>query len=124
MSAMSRTSSATSRRCSIAWGRIDILVNNAALLGGRGLLEEDLDYFDRAVKIAAAGNFLDSKHVAISMIERALPLGERSGRPRRPDAPADRPSWWRPVGKHTPPEQNAGPLPLVPLYDDERVGGR
>jgi NAD(P)-dependent dehydrogenase (short-subunit alcohol dehydrogenase family) len=55
-----------------AWGRIDILVNNAALLGGRGVLEESLEYFNRAVNVAAAGNFLNTKHVAISMIERGI----------------------------------------------------
>src|SRR5258708_7707448 len=55
-----------------AWGRIDILVNNAALLGGRGILEESLDNFNRAVSVAAAGNFLNTKHVAISMIERGI----------------------------------------------------
>jgi NAD(P)-dependent dehydrogenase (short-subunit alcohol dehydrogenase family) len=54
------------------WGRIDILVNNAALLGGRGLLEETLEDFNRAVNVAAAGNFLNTKHVAISMIERGI----------------------------------------------------
>ena len=55
-----------------AWGRIDILINNAALLGGRGILEEDLASFNRAVTVAAAGNFLNTKHVAISMIERGI----------------------------------------------------
>jgi NAD(P)-dependent dehydrogenase (short-subunit alcohol dehydrogenase family) len=55
-----------------AWGRIDILVNNAALLGGRGILEEDLASFNRAVCVAAAGNFLNTKHAAISMIERGI----------------------------------------------------
>jgi NAD(P)-dependent dehydrogenase (short-subunit alcohol dehydrogenase family) len=54
------------------WGRIDILVNNAALLGGKGLLEESLEYFNRAVHVASAGNFLNTKHVAISMIERGI----------------------------------------------------
>ncbi|MBO0689052.1 MAG: SDR family NAD(P)-dependent oxidoreductase, partial [Candidatus Dormibacteraeota bacterium] len=54
------------------WGRIDILINNAALLGGRGILEEDLESFNRAVTVAAAGNFLNTKHVAISMIERGI----------------------------------------------------
>jgi NAD(P)-dependent dehydrogenase (short-subunit alcohol dehydrogenase family) len=55
-----------------AWGRIDIVVNNAALLGGRGLLEESLEYFNRAINVAAAGNFLNTKHAAISMIERGI----------------------------------------------------
>ncbi|SRR6266545_2018490 len=54
------------------WGRIDILINNAALLGGRGILEEDLAHFNRAVAVAAAGNFLNTKHAAISMIERGI----------------------------------------------------
>jgi NAD(P)-dependent dehydrogenase (short-subunit alcohol dehydrogenase family) len=54
------------------WGRIDILVNNAALLGGRGILEERLEDFNRAVAVAAAGNFLNTRHVAISMIERGI----------------------------------------------------
>jgi 3-oxoacyl-[acyl-carrier protein] reductase len=55
-----------------AWGRVDILINNAALLGGRGILEEDLDSFNRAITVAAAGSFLNTKHAAISMIERGI----------------------------------------------------
>jgi NAD(P)-dependent dehydrogenase (short-subunit alcohol dehydrogenase family) len=54
------------------WGRIDILVNNASLLGGRGILEERLEDFNRAVRVAGAGSFLNTKHVAISMIERGI----------------------------------------------------
>jgi NAD(P)-dependent dehydrogenase (short-subunit alcohol dehydrogenase family) len=55
-----------------AWGRIDIVINNAADLHARGLLEEDLDSFNRAVTVAAAGNFLFTKHAAIAMIERGI----------------------------------------------------
>ena len=55
-----------------AWGRIDILINNASLLGGRGILEERLEDFNRAIAVAASGNFLNTKHVAISMIERDI----------------------------------------------------
>ena len=55
-----------------AWGRIDILVNNAALLGGRGVLDESTEYFTRAVMVAALGNFLNTKHVARSMCERGI----------------------------------------------------
>jgi NAD(P)-dependent dehydrogenase (short-subunit alcohol dehydrogenase family) len=55
-----------------AWGRIDILINNASVLGGRGVLEENLTDFNRAVAVAAGGNFLNTKHVAISMIERGI----------------------------------------------------
>jgi NAD(P)-dependent dehydrogenase (short-subunit alcohol dehydrogenase family) len=54
------------------WGRIDILINNAADLHARGLLEEDLASFNRAVTVAAAGNFLNTKHAAISMIEHGI----------------------------------------------------
>ena len=54
------------------WGRIDILINNAALLGGRGVLEESLEFWNRAVSVAGAGTFLNTKHVAISMIEREI----------------------------------------------------
>jgi NAD(P)-dependent dehydrogenase (short-subunit alcohol dehydrogenase family) len=55
-----------------AWGRIDILVNNAALLGGRGVLDESAEYFARAVLVAGLGNFLNTKHVARSMCERGI----------------------------------------------------
>jgi NAD(P)-dependent dehydrogenase (short-subunit alcohol dehydrogenase family) len=60
------------RRILDAWGRIDILINNAALLGGRGVLEETLEDFNRAVNVAAAGTFLNTKHAAIAMIERGI----------------------------------------------------
>jgi NAD(P)-dependent dehydrogenase (short-subunit alcohol dehydrogenase family) len=54
------------------FGRIDILINNAAILGGRGVLEESLEFFNRAIEVAGAGTFLNTKHVAISMIEREI----------------------------------------------------
>jgi NAD(P)-dependent dehydrogenase (short-subunit alcohol dehydrogenase family) len=54
------------------WGRIDILINNAAILGGRGVLEESLEFFNRAVEVAGAGTFLNTKHAAIAMIERDI----------------------------------------------------
>jgi len=55
-----------------AWGGIDILVNNAALLGGRGVLDESAEAFTRAILVAALGNFLNTKHVARSMCERGI----------------------------------------------------
>jgi NAD(P)-dependent dehydrogenase (short-subunit alcohol dehydrogenase family) len=55
-----------------AWGRIDILINNAALLGGRGVLEESLEFWNQAVAVAGTGTFLNTKHVAIAMIERGI----------------------------------------------------
>jgi NAD(P)-dependent dehydrogenase (short-subunit alcohol dehydrogenase family) len=55
-----------------AWDRIDIVINNAADMHARGILEEDLASFNRAVTVAAAGNFLNTKHAAIAMIERRI----------------------------------------------------
>jgi NAD(P)-dependent dehydrogenase (short-subunit alcohol dehydrogenase family) len=55
-----------------AWGRVDIVVNNAAWLHARGLLEEDLASFNRAITIAVSGNFLFTKYAALSMIERGI----------------------------------------------------
>jgi NAD(P)-dependent dehydrogenase (short-subunit alcohol dehydrogenase family) len=55
-----------------AWGRIDILVNNAGLLGGKPLLLESLEGFNRHVEVTAAGHFLNSKYAALSMIERGI----------------------------------------------------
>jgi NAD(P)-dependent dehydrogenase (short-subunit alcohol dehydrogenase family) len=55
-----------------AWGRIDIVINNAAWLHARGLLEEDLASFNRAITIAVNGNFLYTKYGALAMIERGI----------------------------------------------------
>jgi NAD(P)-dependent dehydrogenase (short-subunit alcohol dehydrogenase family) len=217
------------------FGHIDILVNNAALLGGKGVLDESTEFFTRAVQVAALGNFLNTKHVGRHMAERGIrgsivaisssngwsgsagviayafhkggvanfvraaamdlaPYGirvnsftptapepdnpellaewERTGRPRWPDPPADRPDWWRPAGTfdvrgnipmgvpstptdighcvawmcsdyarlitgsdfvvdggarakywgYTPPADNAGPVPVVPLADGSEGG--
>jgi NAD(P)-dependent dehydrogenase (short-subunit alcohol dehydrogenase family) len=54
------------------WGRIDILVNNAALLGGRGVLDESAEFFERAVRVSALGYFLNTKHVGRAMAERGI----------------------------------------------------
>jgi NAD(P)-dependent dehydrogenase (short-subunit alcohol dehydrogenase family) len=55
-----------------AWGRIDILVNNAAVLGGKGVLDESAEQFSRVVQVAAMGNFLNTKYVGRSMAEREI----------------------------------------------------
>ena len=55
-----------------AWGRIDIVINNAAWLHTNHILEENLADFSRAITIAVNGNFLYTKHVALSMIERGI----------------------------------------------------
>jgi NAD(P)-dependent dehydrogenase (short-subunit alcohol dehydrogenase family) len=54
------------------WGHIDILVNNAALLGGRGVLDETAEFFERAVRVSALGYFLNTKHVGRAMAERGI----------------------------------------------------
>lgn len=54
------------------WGRIDILVNNAALLGGRGVLDEDAESYERAVRVSSLGYFLNTKHVGRAMAERGI----------------------------------------------------
>jgi NAD(P)-dependent dehydrogenase (short-subunit alcohol dehydrogenase family) len=55
-----------------AWGHVDILVNSAAMMSGGGLLERALKDFNRQVEVGAAGNFLNTKYVAESMIERGI----------------------------------------------------
>ncbi|QCU78892.1 SDR family oxidoreductase [Citricoccus sp. SGAir0253] len=54
------------------WGRIDILVNNAAVLGGRGVLDEEAAAFERAVRVSSLGYFLNTKHVGRAMAERGI----------------------------------------------------
>jgi NAD(P)-dependent dehydrogenase (short-subunit alcohol dehydrogenase family) len=54
------------------WGRLDIVVNNAAILGGRGVLDESAEFFDRAVRVAALGNFLNTKHAGRYMAEHGI----------------------------------------------------
>ncbi len=54
------------------WGHIDVLVNNAALLGGRGLLDETAADFERAVRVSSLGYFLNTKHVGRAMAERGI----------------------------------------------------
>jgi len=54
------------------WGRLDIVVNNAAILGGRGVLDESTEFFERAVRVAALGNFLNTKHAGRYMAEHGI----------------------------------------------------
>ena len=55
-----------------AYGRIDILVNSAAVLGGKGVLDYDLKDFERQVQIILSGTFLYTKYVAHAMIARNI----------------------------------------------------
>lgn len=55
-----------------AFGRIDIVINNAASLHSAHILEDALADFDRAITIALNSNFLFTKYGAIAMIERGI----------------------------------------------------
>ena len=55
-----------------AFGRIDIVINNAAWLHTNGILEENLEDFNRAISIAVNGAFLYTRYAALSMIERGI----------------------------------------------------
>jgi NAD(P)-dependent dehydrogenase (short-subunit alcohol dehydrogenase family) len=52
-----------------AYGKIDILVNSAAILGGKGVLDYDLKDFQRQVQVILSGTFLYTKYVAQAMID-------------------------------------------------------
>ncbi len=54
------------------WGRIDILVNCAAILGGAGLLDMEVADFERQLRVQCVGLFTNTKHVARSMIDRGI----------------------------------------------------
>ena len=60
------------RKVEDEWGKIDILVNNAAILGGRGVLEYPLADYERQCRVILTGNFLNTRYVAKSMIERGI----------------------------------------------------
>ncbi len=51
-----------------AYGRIDILVNNAAVTSSPGLLDEDLATFRKIIDVILAGTFNCTQHVAKQMV--------------------------------------------------------
>jgi NAD(P)-dependent dehydrogenase (short-subunit alcohol dehydrogenase family) len=53
-----------------AYGRVDVLVNNAGILGGLGVLEMPLERWSRQLAVNLTGTFLCTKHVARCMVER------------------------------------------------------
>lgn len=55
-----------------AYGKVDILVNAAAILGGKGVLDYDLQDFERQVRVILSGTFLYTKYVAQAMIDRNI----------------------------------------------------
>ncbi|MBN9267426.1 MAG: SDR family oxidoreductase [Hyphomicrobium sp.] len=60
-----------------AFGDIDVLVNNAAILVKKDFLELDPDDFDRVLRVNLRGSFLCGQAVARHMVERI----EAGGRP-------------------------------------------
>jgi NAD(P)-dependent dehydrogenase (short-subunit alcohol dehydrogenase family) len=53
-----------------AYGAIDVLVNNAGVLGGQSVLEMPLDRWNRQLAVNLTGTFLCTKHVGRLMVER------------------------------------------------------
>jgi len=52
------------------WGGVDVLVNNAGILGGQSVLEMELARWQRQLAVNLTGTFLCTKHVARLMVER------------------------------------------------------
>ena len=52
------------------YGRIDVLVNNAVILGGLSVLDMPLERWNRQIAVNLTGTFLCTKHVARDMVER------------------------------------------------------
>ena len=53
------------------YGGVDVLVNNAGILGGMSVLEMALDRWNRQVAVNLTGTFLCTKHVGRLMVEQA-----------------------------------------------------
>ena len=53
-----------------AYGAVDVLVNNAGLLGGQSVLDMELARWQRQLAVNLTGTFLCTKHVARLMVER------------------------------------------------------
>ncbi len=53
-----------------AWGGVDVLVNNAGILGGLGVLDMPLERWTRQLAVNLTGTFLCTQHVARLMVEQ------------------------------------------------------
>jgi len=57
-------------RVRAAYGGVDVLVNNAGILGGESVIDMPLDRWNRQLAVNLTGTFLCTKHVARSMVEQ------------------------------------------------------
>lgn len=67
-----------------AWGRIDILVNNAAISDNKTILDISKEEWDRVLAVTLTGPFLVSKYVAAQMVAQGsggniVNIGSTSG---------------------------------------------
>lgn len=53
-----------------AYGGVDVLVNNAGILGGQSVLDMPIERWNRQIAVNLTGTFLCTKHVARLMVER------------------------------------------------------
>ena len=53
-----------------AYGTVDVLVNNAGILGGESVLDMPLARWERQIAVNLTGTFLCTKHVARAMVEQ------------------------------------------------------
>jgi NAD(P)-dependent dehydrogenase (short-subunit alcohol dehydrogenase family) len=53
-----------------AWGGVDVLVNNAGILGGLSVLDMPLERWNRQLAVNLTGTFLCTKHAARLMVEQ------------------------------------------------------
>jgi NAD(P)-dependent dehydrogenase (short-subunit alcohol dehydrogenase family) len=53
-----------------AYGGVDVLVNNAGILGGLSVLEMPLERWNRQIAVNLTGTFLCTKHVARHMVDQ------------------------------------------------------
>ena len=66
------------------WGRIDILINNAAISDNKTILDITKDQWDAVIAVTLTGPFLMSQHVARRMVAQGTPgrivnVGSTSG---------------------------------------------